>query len=282
MTDTFLNKKMFINLKSLFLISTLFWFFAIGNSYCQVKIVSWNIANLGKSKSVSEIQFIAQTLKDFDVIAIQEVVAGSGGSQAVAQLADELNRKGSKWDYTISNPTSSLSKKSERYAFLWKTSIVKQIGDAWLEQRYAAKIEREPFYCTFEYKNKQFTISNFHAITKNSQPEKEIKYFKFLPELYPNSNLIFLGDFNCPQSHTVFNPLKKMGYFPLLIGQKTTLKMKPKNNENLASEFDNIFYSSKITKIDGGIVLFYKSFSNLKEARLVSDHLPVWMEFSLN
>ncbi len=165
---------------------------------------------------------------------------------------------------------------------MWKTSIVKQIGKAWLEQRFATEIEREPYYATFSYKNKQFTVSNFHAITKKSQPETEIKYFKFLPELYPTSNLIFLGDFNCPQSHTVFNPLKKMGYVPLLIGQKTTLKMKPKNNDVLASEFDNIFYSSKITKLDGGIVIFYKSFSTLKEARLISDHLPIWMEFSLN
>jgi hypothetical protein len=31
------------------------------------------------------------------IIAIQEVVAGYGGAQAVAKLADELNRKGSKW-----------------------------------------------------------------------------------------------------------------------------------------------------------------------------------------
>lgn len=95
-TNTFLKNKMCIKFNRLFLLSTFFWMIAIGNSYCQVKIVSWNIANLGKSKSVSEIQFMAQTLKDFDVVAIQEVVAGSGGAQAVAQLADELNRMGSK------------------------------------------------------------------------------------------------------------------------------------------------------------------------------------------
>ena len=41
-------------------------------------------------------QFMAETLRDCDVVAIQEVVAGPGGSQAVAKLADELNRKGAK------------------------------------------------------------------------------------------------------------------------------------------------------------------------------------------
>jgi endonuclease/exonuclease/phosphatase family metal-dependent hydrolase len=61
--------------------------------------VSWNIQNFGKSKSEVEINLLQYTLKNYDIIAIQEVVAGYGGAQAVAKLADELNRKGSKWDY---------------------------------------------------------------------------------------------------------------------------------------------------------------------------------------
>lgn len=164
----------------------------------QVKLLSWNIENLGKSKSDSTIVFIANTLKNYDVVALQEVVAGDGGAQAVGKLADELNRKGAKWDYVISDPTSSSAYKTERYAFLWKTAKVKKIGKAWLEQKYHLEIDREPFYCTFEYNQKQFTIANFHAITKNKQPETEIKYFKYLPEQYPNLNLLFVGDFNCP------------------------------------------------------------------------------------
>ena len=62
----------------------------------QVKIVSWNLQNFGKSKSTEEIQFVANTLRNFDVVALQEIVAGYGGAQAVAKLADELNRMGSK------------------------------------------------------------------------------------------------------------------------------------------------------------------------------------------
>lgn len=260
----------------------LFWTISTSCIYSQIKLVSWNVENIGQSKSVAEIQFMAHTLKDFDIIALQEVVAGYGGSQAVAKLADELNRLGSKWDYVVSDPTTSSAYKTERYAFLWKTSVVKKIGKAWLEQQYSLEIDREPFYCTFEYKNKSFTIVNFHAITKSRQPETEIKYFKFLPALHPNLNLIFVGDFNCPQTHTVFNPLKKMEYVPLLIGQKTTLKKKVKHNQYLASEFDNMFYPKKVTKINGGVLFFYKSFPTLEQARSISDHIPIWMEFSLN
>lgn len=62
----------------------------------QVRVVSWNLQNLGKSKSGDEIAFMANTLRDFDVIALQEVIAGYGGAQAVARLAGELNRTGAK------------------------------------------------------------------------------------------------------------------------------------------------------------------------------------------
>ena len=249
----------------------------------QIKILTWNVENLGNSKSDSTIQYIASVLKHYDVIALQEIVAGNGGAQAVAKLADELNRTGSKWDYAVSKPTESSSYKTERYAFLWKTAKVKLFGKAWLEKKYELLIDREPYLATFEHNKKQFTLVNFHAITKSKQPETEIKYFKFLPDQYPTLNLIFTGDFNCPQSHTVFNPLKKIGYTSTLINQKTSLKQECKNDNCLASEFDNIYFkTSKFNTIQSGYIPFYKNFNSLKEARTISDHIPVWFEFSLN
>ncbi|WP_066311140.1 endonuclease/exonuclease/phosphatase family protein [Flavobacterium sp. TMP13] len=249
----------------------------------QTKLLSWNIENIGKSKSDQVILFVANTVKDFDIVAIQEVVAGYGGAQAIARLADELNRTGTKWDYRVSAPTSSSAYKTERYAFLWKTNIIKIIGEPWLEKKFNLEIDREPFYATFEYKNKQFTVVNFHAITKSKQPETEIKYFKHLPIEYPNLNLIFVGDFNCPESHTVFNPLKNIGYESVLKSQKTTLKKDCKSEECLASEFDNMFYNkSKVILINAGHISFYKTFNSLKDARNISDHVPIWAEIVLN
>lgn len=249
----------------------------------QVKFISWNVENLGKSKSDSTLIFIANTLKEYDVVALQEVVAGYGGAKAVAQLADELNRKGSKWDYVVSDPTSSSAYKTERYAFLWKTSKVSLIGKPWLEQKYGLEIDREPFFATFQYNLKQFTIANFHAITKNKQPETEIKYFKFLPSQYPKLTIIFAGDFNCPQSHTVFNPLRKMGYQCAFQNQKTSLKKECVNDNCLASEFDNIWFpTSKITLNNAKAVHFNQSFETIKEARMISDHIPITIEFFMN
>jgi deoxyribonuclease-1-like protein len=218
------------------------WVVSTSISYLQVKLVSWNIEKLGKSKSDDAIKFMAQTVKSFDIVAIQKVVAGYGGSQAAAKLAKELYGSGVKWDYAISDPAASSGYKTERYAFLWKTAIVKKLGKPWLEKHFRLEIDRKPFYCLFEYKNKSFILVTFHAITKEQQPKTELKYFQYFPDLYPELNLIFAGDFNCMQFHTVSNPLKKRGYVPLLVGQKTTLKKRIKRSEYLASKFDNMFY----------------------------------------
>lgn len=261
-----------------------FLFFLFFNSfYSQTKLLSWNLENFGKSKSDQEIAFIANIVKNYDIITIQEVVAGNGGVQAVARLADELNRKGAKWDYCISDPTSSSTYKTERYAFLWKTSNLKLKGKPWLERNYHIEIDREPYFATFEIKGKTITIASFHAITKSKQPETEIKYFKLLPQEYPNLNLVFAGDFNCPQSNSVFTPLKEMGFAPILKNQKTSLKIKCKGPNCLASEYDNVFYkTSSINYLKSDVILFYEKFISLKEARKISDHIPIWFEFSLN
>jgi endonuclease/exonuclease/phosphatase family metal-dependent hydrolase len=273
--------KTFVKGNLIFIILSLLRVFSIAQ--IPISVCSWNLKDFGKSKTEIALSFIANTVKDYDVIAIQEVVAKDGGAPAVARLVDELNRKGTKWDYTISDITSGSAYKTERYAFIWKTSKLAIIGKAWLEKKYNIEIDREPYFATFKSNGKLFTLVNFHAITKSKQPETEIKYFKFLPAEYPDKNLIFAGDFNCPQTHTVFNPLKAMGYKPIFINQKTSLKQTCINNDCLASEFDNMFYKiSKVKYLNSGVIEFYKSFSTPKEARIISDHIPIYFQFTLN
>lgn len=258
-------------------------FCLIFNFADATSMISWNMKDLGNEKSNIELDFISKTLKDYDIIAIQEVVSGDGGAQTIAKLHYKLNQTGSKWDYAISDPTSSSAYKSERYAFFWKTSKVSRVGNSWLEKKYHLEIDREPFFTTFKAEGKVFTLVNYHAITKAMQPETEVKYFRYLPEEYPNLNLIFCGDFNLPQSHTVFNPLKSQGYKPVLIGQKTSLKITCIEDDCLASEYDNIFYNAtKVKFIKSGVILFYKDINTFEEARLISDHVPVYFEFGLN
>lgn len=262
-----------------FILFLFFHFSAFADT--SISILSWNVRDLGNSKSASEIEYICKILRSHDVVALQEVVSGPGGTKAIAAIADILNRSGAKWDYIVSDPTTSGPYSRERYAFLWKTAKVKLRNRAFLETKYSVEIEREPFIGQFRSDKGLFTIATMHATTKKKQPEKEIKYLKYLPALYPMANWIFCGDFNLPQYHSVFNSLKAKGYHPVLVKQKTTLRQKCLNGDCLASEYDNFFLSrSNFYLVESGIIPFYKDFFSVKEARLLSDHVPIYMVIS--
>ena len=250
-------------------------------SSCQsptVSICSWNIQHFGATKSDQQIAFIANTIKDYDIIAIQEVVAGKGGMEAVIRLHDALTEFGHSWDYSISEPTSSSANFAERYAFLWRSDKVRLAGEPWLDDKYNAVIEREPYLATFRVRRKRLTLVNYHAIPKQRQPETEIKYFKFFPEEYAGLALIFCGDFNLPSSHTVFNPLKKMGYQPAFVGQKTSLRHRCLDDGCLASELDNFFFPASRFRLTGkGVIHFYEAFEDFEDARRISDHVPIYI-----
>ena len=248
------------------------------STYAQLTIASWNIRHFGKSKTDQTIEQMAQVVQKFDVLAVQEVVVGREGAKAVSKLVEVLNKKNNQWYYVISNPTTGNSSKSERYAFLWKKKKIKITQKARLATEFESKMEREPFLLFFEYQKNKYTVINFHAPSKKDQPETELKYFKSFPEHYKGT-LLFLGDFNIVNTHSVFNPIKKMGFVPLLENQKTTLRQKCINEDCLASAYDHIFYKpSEITVLSKGVVHFYQKYNDLKEAQKLSDHIPIYIQ----
>lgn len=247
-----------------------------------VQIISWNIANLGKSKTDVEIDFMADLLADADIAVIQEVVAGNGGAQAVARLADALNRRGAKWDYVVSDPTTG-DKGVERYAYLWKPKRVKLKGRPWLEPNTAESIDREPFMARFIWGEKTMLLANLHAVPKNKYPNIEIEQLKDLPLWYPEDAIVLMGDCNAANSESGGEALVQHGFKDAILGDRTTLKMKPdKEGRVTANAYDHIYYESKEVAIgSSGVLNFSSKFSDLKSARLISDHIPVWACLSL-
>ncbi|KJD33158.1 endonuclease [Tamlana nanhaiensis] len=250
-----------------------------------IKLISWNIQDFGQTKDDNEIAIMANLLKDYDIIAIQEVVAKHpAGAQKVAQLADELNRKGAKWDYSISNPTKSPSVyMSERYAFIFKTSKVQLLGKPFLDAEVASQIVREPFIARFKAKTTQktFTVVNFHSRKHSDHPELEIIHFKNYLKRFNTAHLLIAGDFNLNETHNVWHSLYNQGFASAVKNTKTTLKRKCSNGVYRNHSIDNIFYSNKITFVNANAVDFVKSCQNLLTARSISDHLPVFLSFSI-
>lgn len=266
--------------KVLLLLSILFHL-TVFSQADEINLISWNIRDFGKTKSNEELEQIAEVVRDTDILAIQEVVAGYGGAQAVAKLSDILNRKGSKWDYVISDKTNSSKYVTERYAIIWKTKHIKIKNRGWLLDELDTEIDREPFLLDFYLKEKKFTILNFHSRPHDKNPESEIKALNNFVINSLATPIIIAGDFNVEEKKPVFDVLKTNSYKPAIINQKTSLKGICKRGQYLNYPIDNIFYSNDIKKLDSGIIDFVGFCDNLEKVRQVSDHLPVYLKFEL-
>lgn len=251
------------------------------NSKANIVLMSWNIQNFGKSKSPEELKYIARIMKDMDIVAIQEVSSTFVGPQTVAKLADELNRTGSKWSYVVSDPTSGNG--VERYAYLWKPNRVKLIGEPFLEKSLENEIDREPYLARFECKGEKILLVNFHAIPKTKNPAKEIQYLPRIQNKYTNEKVVMMGDFNLSQKDPAFDGLKQRGLKPALINVKTSLKMHDSPSapgQYFSEEYDNFYFNpNHIEAKVSQRVDIAKDFRSVEDARKISDHVPIVMEF---
>lgn len=242
----------------------------------SLRILTWNIQNMGQSKDDTKLEFMADICRHYDLIAIQEVSVGPAGAKAVAFLAEKLNRRGSAWDYRISDPTDGPG--SERYAYLWKKHKVKAMGRCFLESKLADSLNREPYLCRFIAGKDTLLLSNFHAVPTQKGPARENSFLYLMTNFYPNEKLLIMGDFNLGQKNPAFKSLKEKGWVPALTGHKTSLRMAVRDGNHLASEYDNIFYPTHLLqKVSAGVDDFSRKFPTLTEARGISDHLPLWL-----
>ncbi len=246
-------------------------------------LISWNIKDFGQTKDDIEIKAIATIVKDFDIVLIQEVVAKHpGGAQAVARLADQLNRMGTKWDYSISDPTQSPSVyMSERYAYLWKTAKVSLKGKPFLDKELSTLVYREPYIANFLFKGTTtpVTVINYHSRKHDDHPENEIQHFLEYNKRLKTNNILLCGDFNLNETHPVWNSFYKTGYKNAISNTPTTLKTKCKYGNYLNHAIDNIYSQGDFKIINANSLDFIKACDNVTAARQLSDHLPVFVEF---
>lgn len=254
----------------------------------RIKIMTWNIQNLGRTKSDSVLLEISKIISKSDVVAIQEVVAKDPkGAQAVAKIAELLNRMGSKWDYVISNPTHSPSAySSERYAYIWQTSKLKLTKKAFLDKELENICVREPYVALFTLRKfegrKSFYLINFHARKYSDNPKEEIINLIDYPERLGSNNVIVLGDFNLNEGHAVWNEFYKRGFEVALKNTPTTLKRRCSNNNYQNYPIDNFYIRSKDFIIKRSSTIdFVNDCDSLKKKRRMSDHLPVLVELGI-
>jgi len=261
-----------------------------------VTLVSWNALNFGFKKSDDTINLMAKILlskgieyKDqskvvADIILLQEVNSRvqSGGPQAVARIQNAL---GQDWDYLISNPTSGDG--IERYGTLFRKKLfIINRNEAHLIQDIAKVVNREPFAVKFQLKesNEVFWTYGFHAVPTVKDPITEINNLITSQELANSDNAILAGDFN------LGNQVRGiMQGWQNHIDEKTSIgSIINKKGEYLRFQYDHIFTKGKIKVCESGTINFVSAHfipvnqSSLDAARKVSDHLPVYIRFTLH
>ena len=247
----------------------------------QIRLVTWNLYNFGRTKDDQEISVAAQTLRDADLVAVQEVVTSPPGALAIGKLDRELDRTGAAWDYRISPPTTDPG--TEKYAFLWKPSRLRLLGRAWLEASLADSLDREPYLARFEHRKSGHTllVASLHAVPTSKDPEREVALLDRLHWQYEPDHVALVGDFNLDEDDDAFDELRTLGYTAVLDDQPTSLRRKRRGGASghLANEYDNIFHeAASFQGSQGGVLDFTSRFSSLKEARSLSDHLPVYAD----
>jgi len=253
-----------------------------------IRIATFNIQVFGEAKlnDAEVMQSIVTILKNFDLIAIQEVRAVT--QDIMPHLIGLLNADGRyQYDYAI-GPRLGRTSSKEQYAFVFDTATIEI--DRY--QLYTVDdpddlLHREPFVGWFRARGpapeQAFTFS---LATIHTDPDETNQELDVLDDVFfrirddprrGEDDVILVGDFNARASK-----LRQLGAIKGLV--KVIDGETPTNTLHNA-QYDNIMFQETATTEftgRGGVLDFLRQYNLTPEqAQRVSDHMPVWAEFSV-
>jgi len=241
-------------------------------------ICSFNIKIFSnESRNDEDLSYITDILKDYDVVAIQEL----RDKEIISRTISMLKEKGFSYGYDISKQVGKKIK--ERYAFLYRNDKVNLIKRGRLYQEKNDEFIREPFYATFKAGNFDFTIITILAspARRSEIIELERVYQKIQDEDPNEQDIILCGDFNFSPNDVGFDKLKSISTMTHLIKPPTKTTIYDKRS------VDNFWFQEEyVREFTGGhgITYFDETIFNNddKFAEIaVSDHRPIWAIFDI-
>jgi endonuclease/exonuclease/phosphatase family metal-dependent hydrolase len=259
-----------------------------------IRIATFNIQIFGKNKSsdANVMSVLARIVSQFDVVAIQEVRGGD--ATPIRALIELIRASGGQFAATVSEPIGRTSQ-AESYAFVWDESRIQLVQQsAYVVQDPADRMHREPMVASFESrvgvadgrKPFRFTLINAHTSPSEvaaSAIENEmnvlddvfVRVRQYDYESTGEEDCIMLGDLNVDT-----DGLRELGRIPGV----ETIAGDVKTNTRRSKTYDHILIDRRMTREYTGRfgVLDLQSDLGLTEqqAILVSDHQPLWAEFS--
>ncbi len=275
-------------------------------------IGSWNIRNFGAvhtswrdksdspKRNLRSLAYIAEIIKGFDVIGIQEVKADTSGIRLL--LKEFL---GPDWGLIVSDVTAGDKGNNERLAFLYDKRRVTPSGlageivlPAETGNDPVQQFDRTPYIVGFQAGGERFALLTAH-IRYGKQPQERLGEIKSLSRFIADEirdrataggeekNLIVLGDFNIDDrgGNPLFQAFVSTGLVvpDQLLNLKTTYSTKPKYYDQIAwfmGEMD-LLSEERAGVINFGEAI-YRDLGLRQMSYRISDHFPLWVEFIIN
>ena len=275
-------------------------------------IGTWNIQAFGNfyygweenpgspKRNLRGLAAIAEIIRRYDVIAIQEVKRDTSGLRFVL---DEF--LGDDWDVLLSDVTAGDRGNTERMAYLYDRRRVQPSGLAGeivlsptKSGKPAEQFDRTPYLAGFTAGLEKFTLISAH-IRYGEIPEDRIPELRAIADYTADeirdrislgteeANPILLGDFNIDKrgDNPLFQAFISRGLIvpPGLQDLKTTYGTEPKFYDQIAW-----FMGSLSMEFSGqcGVVDFVEAvFPELRSSSMtfrMSDHFPLWAEFMID
>ena len=248
-----------------------------------IRIASFNIQVFGESKlqEPDVMEVLANVVRQFDVVAIQEVRAKS--QDVLPRFVELINAGGAQYDYVI-GPRLGRTSSKEQYAFVFDRATIE------IDPRSLYTVEdpddllhREPFVAGFRARGPPETAFTFTLINIHTDPDEVPQEMAALDDVYRavqrdgrnEDDVILLGDLNADD--------QALGPLGAVSGIAWAISGTPTNTRG-TKQYDNLlFHREATTEFTGqaGVLDLMREFNLSQTAALeVSDHLPVWAEFS--
>lgn len=252
-----------------------------GNS---IRVASFNIQVFGESKMAKPRvrALLVEIVRQFDVVAIQEI---RSKSEIMPRFVDEVNATGRHYDYVI-GPRLGRTSSKEQYAFVFDTASIEIDRSAlYTVSDPDDLLHREPLVGWFRVRGpppeEAFTFSLVNIHTDPDETDQELDALADVFRVVRDDgrgedDVIVLGDLNVDEAH--LGRLGQISNIRWAVSRVAT-------NTRGTKQYDNIVFSgAATTEYTGrwGVFDMIRQFNlTVDEALEVSDHQPVWAEFSL-
>jgi hypothetical protein len=251
----------------------------------SITIASWNLKNIGQTKlnDSARIAVIIDVLKNYDIIAIQEVKDIT--LQLPQQLISKMNVDGSNYNVVASNRVGR--NVFEQYLFVYDDDKIDAIPET---EGYGIEpndeFEREPFYAMFRAENFDFYLFTIH--TKPDSVATEIPALRTgymdLQNNTPDENdIILLGDFNGKAPGVSAGSYITMDAIAQIPG--ITFAINEETNTRGGKAYDNIIFQDNYTREysdSEGVRTFWLPYGlDEDQGFAISDHKLVWAVFNI-